>query len=122
MNKEYGTYIILPKYTYEDVKGDFVMRQLDWVKVKGKNKPIKIYELMGDKGSENGLREASEIFEAGLNSYMERDWDRAERCFQDVLKLRKDDAPSKVFINRVEMLRKTELPPDWDGVFVMTKK
>ena len=122
LNKEYGTYIILPKYTYEDVKGDFVMRQLDWVKVKGKNKPIKIYELMGDKGSENGLREASEIFEAGLNSYMERDWDRAERCFQDVLKLRNDDAPSKVFINRVEMLRKTELSPDWDGVFVMTKK
>jgi len=122
LNKEYGTYIILPKYTYEDVKGDFVMRQLDWVKVKGKTKPIKIYELMGDKDSENGLREASEIFEAGLNSYMERDWDRAESSFQDVLKLRKDDAPSKVFIHRVEMLRKTELPPDWDGVFVMTKK
>ena len=122
LNKEYGTYIIVPKYTYEDVKAEFIFRQIDMVKVKGKDRPIKIYELMGDKNDENNLRETIELFESGLKSYMERDWDRAEGYFHDVLKIRPDDGPSSVFISRVEELRKAELPPDWDGVYVMTKK
>jgi adenylate cyclase len=122
LNKEYGTYIIVPKYTYEDVKAEFIFRQIDMVKVKGKDRPIKIYELMGDKNDENNLRETIELFESGLKSYMERDWDRAGGYFHDVLKIRPDDGPSSVFISRVEELRKAELPPDWDGVYVMTKK
>lgn len=122
LNKEYGTYIIVPKYTYEDVKAEFIFRQIDMVKVKGKDRPIKIYELMGDKNDENNLREVIELFESGLKSYMGRDWDRAEGYFHDVLKIRPYDGPSSVFISRVEELRKAELPPDWDGVYVMTKK
>ncbi len=122
LNKEYGTYAIVPKYTYEDVKTEFIFRQLDWVKVKGKDRPIKIYELMGEKNDGGGLKEVAEMFEAGLKSYMEREWDEAEGHLQSVLKLRPDDRPSRVFLLRIEMLRKTELPLDWDGVFVMTKK
>ena len=122
LNKEYGTYIIAPKYTYEDVKTGFIFRQLDWVKVKGKERPIKIYELMGEKNDGSKLKEISEMFESGLKSYMERDWDKAKGYFHNVLKVRDDDEPSKVFLSRVDMLRKTELPPDWDGVFIMTKK
>ena len=52
LNKEYGTYIIVPKYTYEDVKAEFIFRQIDVVKVKGKDRPIKIYELIGEKNKE----------------------------------------------------------------------
>ena len=52
LNKEYETYIIVPKYTYEDVKAEFIFRQIDVVKVKGKDRPIKIYELMGEKNKE----------------------------------------------------------------------
>jgi adenylate cyclase len=110
LNKEYGTTIIVPKYTYEDVKGEFYLRQLDWIKVKGKNIPIKIYELMGDKNDGGMLREIAELFEEGLTSYMEREWDKAEEHFQGVLELKPDDGPSKVFLSRIQMLHKTELP------------
>ncbi|MBI3814632.1 MAG: adenylate/guanylate cyclase domain-containing protein [Nitrospinae bacterium] len=122
LNKEYGTFIIVPKYTYEDVKGDFIFRQLDWVKVKGKDRPIKIYELMGENSNGSGLRGIAEKFESGLNSYMEREWDKAEVYFQDVIKIKPNDKPSSVFISRIKELRKTDLPSNWDGVYVMTKK
>ena len=122
MNKEYGTHAIVPKYTYEDVKNEFVLRPLDLIKVKGKAIPIKIYELMGDKSEMEKLRGIVEGFEAGLSYYWEKKWDMAEESFNNVLKLRQDDGPSKVFLSRIKELRKTELPPDWDGVFVMTKK
>ncbi len=122
LNKEYGTHIIVPKYTYEDVKDEFILRQLDRIKVKGKKIPIRIYELMADKNGDTRLREAADLFEAGLNAYTERDWDRAESQFQKTLAVIPGDKPSLVFLERVKDLRTADLPAEWDGVYVMTKK
>jgi len=123
LNKEYGTHIIVPKFTYEEINSQFVLRQLDNIRVKGKKQPIKIYELMGEKSSSDGkLREVVEMFEAGLQAYMARDWDKAEKLFMGVLNLRHGDGPSTTLLARVKDLRTSKLPDDWDGVYVMTKK
>jgi len=45
-NKVYGTNIIISEFTYELIKEKFVCRELDNIRVKGKKKPVKIYELM----------------------------------------------------------------------------
>jgi len=45
-NKVYGTYIIISEFTYEHVKDNVVVRELDLIKVKGKELPVKIYELL----------------------------------------------------------------------------
>jgi class 3 adenylate cyclase len=47
-NKFYSTNIIISEFTYEKVKdkGLFLMRELDTIRVKGKHKPVKIYEIM----------------------------------------------------------------------------
>jgi adenylate cyclase len=45
-NKEYGTQIIISEYTYAQVKDKFIVRELDNIRVKGKNKPVLIYELV----------------------------------------------------------------------------
>lgn len=160
LNKEYGTHIIITKYTHDDIeeslsdrrerlrrgddhgsrvalerrllkdrrlapgfpKGEFLLRPLDLIKVKGKVIPIEIYELMGDVSESERLRGIVERFEAGLGYYWEKKWDLAEESFNKALELRPDDGPSRVFLERIKELRKAELPPDWDGVFVMTKK
>lgn len=45
-NKEYGTGIIISEFTYAQVKDKFIVRELDNIRVKGKNKPVLIYELI----------------------------------------------------------------------------
>jgi adenylate cyclase len=45
-NKEYGTNIIISEFTYGLVKDKFICRELDNIRVKGKNKPVLIYELV----------------------------------------------------------------------------
>ncbi len=45
-NKVYGTMIIVSEYTYAAVKDEFVFRELDTIRVKGKNRPVVIYELV----------------------------------------------------------------------------
>lgn len=48
-NKFYFTHIIVSEYTYELVKDQFLFRELDLIRVKGKNKPVRIYELLAFK-------------------------------------------------------------------------
>lgn len=45
-NKEYSTGIIISEFTYAQVKDKFIVRELDNIRVKGKNKPVLIYELV----------------------------------------------------------------------------
>ncbi len=45
-NKQYGTNIIISEFTYGLVKDSFLVRELDNIRVKGKNKPVVIYELV----------------------------------------------------------------------------
>jgi adenylate cyclase len=49
VNKVYGTNIIVSEFTYEHIKDHFICRELDYIRVKGKYLPVKIYELMGKK-------------------------------------------------------------------------
>ncbi|OHD19544.1 MAG: adenylate cyclase [Spirochaetes bacterium GWD1_61_31] len=46
INKEYGTQIIISEFTYAQVRDKFIVRELDNIRVKGKNKPVVIYELV----------------------------------------------------------------------------
>jgi adenylate cyclase len=45
-NKVYGTNIIISEYTYEHVRDNVIVRELDLIRVKGKERPVKIYELL----------------------------------------------------------------------------
>lgn len=49
VNKVYGTEIIISEYTYNCVKEKITARELDWIRVKGKHKPVKIFELLDIK-------------------------------------------------------------------------
>ncbi len=56
-NKIYMTSIIVSESTYEQVKDRVIARELDIIKVKGKTKPVKIFELMDLKDEEVVLPE-----------------------------------------------------------------
>ena len=47
--KQYGVYTFVAENTYKVVKDQFEWRLLDFIRVKGKNKPVKVYELFSEK-------------------------------------------------------------------------
>ena len=49
LTKNYGVRIIISEFTYEIVKDSFNCRELDKVNVKGKEEPVRIYELLSTK-------------------------------------------------------------------------
>jgi adenylate cyclase len=123
VNKEFGTKIIASESTYEQAKGVIEARELDLIRVKGKQIPIRIYEVICEKGKLlDSHGKLLEMFREGLSLYRSTRWKKAEGMFQEILRVYPDDGPSRTYAMRSRTLGKTKVPEDWDGVFVMTTK
>ena len=112
LTKVYQVPIIISEHTKEKIK-DFSIRELDVVAVKGKKKPIKIYELMPEEN-----KKLKESFAAGLKLYRQQKWDAAMKEFRK----NKDDHPSKIFIERCLSYKKSSPGKEWDEIWVMKGK
>jgi adenylate cyclase len=122
LNKIYGTNIIISENTYKIIKDKFDTRKLDAVKVKGKKRPILIYELLSKKGKLSETQyKFIKHFEDGLNHYLNRDWKPAVKEFKAALEIKKDKA-SNLFIARCQDFIKNPPDKDWDGVCTMDTK
>lgn len=119
VNKIYGTRLLLSDATYTQVQKDFLCRELDLVQVKGRQQPVVIYELLGP-AVDRVLYPWLDTFAAALAAYRQGSWVQADRLFQEVLKERPDDSPSRCFLARLQQHRQP--PPHWDGVFHLETK
>jgi adenylate cyclase len=122
VNKSYGTDILLSESTYEKAAaGRLLFRELDQVQVKGRHQPVTIYELAGLRPSENEPAWLP-AFAAGRAAYLARDWLRAREHFQEVLRLKPDDLPAQVFLQRCRQYQEKPPAADWQGIFVLEEK
>lgn len=121
VNKFYWTYICASESVYEEVKDIFEFRYLDKIRVKWKNKPIKIYELLWLKWEvDDNILNIRGLFEKALNLYNLRDFESAKNSFLDLIKL--GDNPSKFYLEMSEFYIKNPPNSDWDGVSEMKWK
>ena len=123
VNKEYSTLIIVGEDTWARVSDRFEARELDWIRVKGKQEPVAIYELVCEAGAlEPARRELHSRFAAGLTAYRAGRWADATAHLDAALAIDPSDGPSLVFKDRCARFTVTGPPDAWDGVYVMTTK
>ncbi len=114
--KLYQVSIICSEYTFYKAKDAFPWRELDYVRVKGKKKPIKIYEL---RKEEDIL--VDKLYGEGLKFYREGRFEEALGYFEKVLTLKPEDGPS--LLMRKRCLSLMENPPqEWTGVWEIKTK
>jgi adenylate cyclase len=123
-NKEYGTAIMISEFTHEKVNGMFPVRELDMLRVVGKEQPVRVYELLGLSESDvpDQKKKAVEIYLQGLEQYRAKNWDAAIALFKQALEADPEDGPSQTYIGRCEDFKVLPPPENWDGVFVMKTK
>ncbi len=69
LNKEYGTQILISEFTRRELHGNqFIFREIDFIRVKGKLQPVTIYEILGPRAKENGGEELVAQFGRGARS------------------------------------------------------
>jgi len=123
-NKTYGTNIMISEFTKELLDDSLVLRELDMIRVKGKTKPVRIYEVMARNKSDlsNAQLILLDEFQKGLEAYRRRKWDEAIRFFKNALLAVPEDGPAKAYIERCNYFIKHSVPKEWDGVFEMKTK
>ena len=77
INKEYHTQIVINETTYRQVADQFVCRDLDKIRVKGKNQPVNIYELLGVAAERPKFESLLVNFDRAMAAYRAQDWDAA---------------------------------------------
>jgi adenylate cyclase len=115
LTKTYGVNIIVSENTARLAPG-LPYRELDRVRVKGKQEPVAIFEPIGAAD----LHAAGRFSEA-LACYRARDWDRAETLVTE-LDAMAPHALYKLYLGRIRHFRASPPPPEWDGVFTFDVK
>ncbi|TAK03648.1 adenylate/guanylate cyclase domain-containing protein [Patescibacteria group bacterium] len=123
INKAYGTDLIVSEAVLSETAGAFEARELDLIAVKGKDKPVRIFELLCERGKvPEEVRKAVVFFGEGLSAYRSARWDDAQRFFTEALRVRPGDGPSTAFLSRVTDLRAQGVKDGWDGVYRAKEK
>jgi adenylate cyclase len=124
VTKEYGCDIILSEYTYGLCREHIVVRELDRIRVKGKTKPISIYELIGDRHHplNDQTHEFLSLYEQGRSAYTDMNFQQAIRYFEKAQRLQQDDRAIAVHLERANAYLLSPPPTAWDGVHTMTTK
>ena len=124
VNKVYSTRSLCTEATWLAARHVVDMREIDSIRVAGKQQPVRIYELLGEKGAAlpSARQGAVAAFAAGLAAYRRLEFGAAAEAFAAALAADPSDGPSKVFAARVALLAAEPPASDWDGVWTLKEK
>jgi adenylate cyclase len=122
LTKEYGAPIIVGQATREAVTG-IVFRELDRVRVKGKDEPVAIFEPIGPENEVGRERvEELKLWGQALKLYRARSWDQAELILFNLQRLYPGTPLYSLYADRVARYRHESPGPGWDGVTAFETK
>ncbi len=121
LTKQYGVSILVSEATRSEVADEYEFRELDVVRVKGKQHPIRIFELRAHKGLESRPDFVNAWNEA-LAAFRARRWEEALERFENLELEEGGDAGCRLYAQRAAHYRDNPPPDDWDGVATFTTK
>lgn len=126
--KQYGVFIMISHFTYDMVKNDFEVRQLDKIRVVGKSEPIVVYELISEKGKWTPeIAKMVDLYSQGIAAFYKQEWDRAIEILTESDKLEPyrgfaKTTPSKELVKNCQKYKLSPPGQNWDGVNTLTSK
>ncbi|MGE5546272.1 MAG: CHASE2 domain-containing protein [Solirubrobacterales bacterium] len=122
LTKQYGVNVMISEYTHAAVPG-LVARELDMVRVKGKDTPVRIFEPIGFEGDvdDETLVRLKRYHEA-VEAYRSQNFKAARVEFQGLLVDEPERTIYKIYLQRIDHF--IDEPPalDWDGVYTHKEK
>ena len=116
LTKQYGVGILVAEETRAAVP-DVVFREVDRVRVKGKDEPVVIFEPVGDEGKlGKATLDELKLWNQVLKLYRSQDWDQAELQLFNLKKMAPDNFLYQLYAERIAGYRKNPPGADWDGV------
>ncbi|PPD48716.1 MAG: adenylate/guanylate cyclase domain-containing protein [Methylobacter sp.] len=122
LTKQYGVKIIVSETTRQAAP-EFVYRELDRVRVKGKHQPITIYEPIGKKEEVSPEQyQAIGLLDTALHYYRQQQWLLASAIFKELALQHPKDMLYGLYLDRIGLYQSSPPEAGWDGVFTYTSK
>jgi adenylate cyclase len=125
LTKSYGIKIMMSEFTHQKLTpGLFFTRDLDDIRVKGKNEPVNVFELMRPDFLKRTdmINEFIEQFNTGRSHYKQQQWQKAAELFNQCLKMKPEDKATALYIERINEYLQSPPGEAWDGVYTFTHK
>jgi adenylate cyclase len=120
--KYYGVGILVGETTREAVK-DVVFREVDRIKVKGKDEAITIYEPLGlESEVDRKVSDELKLWQQTLRAYRTRQWDQVEVNLLNLQRMNADCELYKLYAQRTAEFRRQPPPEAWEGVTAFDEK
>ncbi|MFT3713756.1 MAG: adenylate/guanylate cyclase domain-containing protein [Archangium sp.] len=121
-NKNYGTLIMMGPGTYEAVKEQVEARELDLVRVAGKQNAARVYELLAMRGDlHHDKMKVVDLYGQALLAYRARRFTDAKAKLGAALQVDENDGPSRRLLSLCAEYEVHPPPDDWDGVSTLEK-
>ncbi|MGB0671239.1 MAG: GAF domain-containing protein, partial [Rhodospirillales bacterium] len=122
--KQYSAHILISEFTHAKLKGTYRTRDVDLVVVKGKTKPVGVYEVLDYHSDETfpNLMDVVNHFADGVKKFRTQKWDPAIKAFEECLKANPTDKLANTYIERCNHMKAEPPGDDWNGVWVLTSK
>lgn len=114
-SKYYGVDVLVGEKTFLATRDTYSYRELDKVRMLGKQIPVTVYELTEPQSE--SARKLNERFAAALVIYRRCSWEQAEQQFASILRDFPNDGPSEMYSERCQYFKRNPVASDWDGVF-----
>jgi adenylate cyclase len=120
--KYYGAGVLVGEATRSIVK-DVVFKEIDRIKVKGKEQPVTIYEPVGlDTEVDKATLDELKLWNQTLRAYRAQQWDQVEVSLLNLQRMNPSCGLYQVYSDRVSEKRRNPPPPGWDGVTAFDEK
>lgn len=122
LTKQYGVRMIVSESTLQAAP-EFTYRELDKVRVKGKHKPIAIYEPLGATADISPEQmQTLKLLNQGLHDYRQQQWTSAQLIFAQLAEQHPHDKLYPIYLERIAYYLESPPETDWDGAFTHTSK
>lgn len=116
ITRQYGVGILVAEETKKESVG-VIYRDIDMVRVKGKDNPITIFEPVGTESSiDPQKRQQVEQWNVMIKHYRAQEWDPAEAILKNLMAADPGHKLYQVYVERITLFRENPPPSDWDGV------
>jgi adenylate cyclase len=120
--KRYAVGVLAGEATRERV-ADVVFREVDRIKVMGRDEAVTVYEPLGlESEIDESVRRELELWNSTLRAYRTRRWDDAETGLGSLTRMNPACGLYRVYAAIVADKRRNPPPPEWDGVTAFDEK
>jgi len=124
LTKFFGIELLISETTKDKLNNDYKLRELDMIRVKGKEQPVRVYEVLDYKTEDSFPNMAKTLasYNEGIQAYNQQRWRDGVHCFDAALECFPGDRPSQIYRQRCQQFINEPPADNWDGVWTFTQK